>query len=156
MSLKDRLNTANISSKEVEKKEKNQTPKYYESSEIANIETLGVIDNLLIDDEINSIHVNGARNITMEKNGKKTKSTVVFRDNVQLENLIRKNAQNIGFEIDEEKPYISFNYKDGINVKATLPPLSSSANIFVKCYKEKFASLCGINFIPNKDFILFI
>ena len=141
MSLKDRLNTTNISNKEVEKKEKNQAPKYYESSEIANIETLGVIDNLLIDDEINSIHVNGARNITIEKNGKKTRSTVVFRDNVQLENLIRKNAQNIGIEIDEEKPYINFNYKDGVNVQATLPPLSSSANIFVKCYKEKFASL---------------
>lgn len=141
MSLKDRLNTPNNQNKEFEEKKNNQAPKYYESEKIAQIDTLGILDNLFVDDDINSIYVNGAKNIYIEKNGKKNKITTTFRDNVQLENLIRRNAQNIGIEIDESKPLIKFNHKEGINVLATLPPLSSSANIYIKCYKDKHATI---------------
>ncbi len=141
MSLKDRLNTANKTNTEKAIKKESQTPKYFESNEIANIETLGILENLLIDDELNSIYVNGAKNIYIERNGKHSKSTLSFRDNVQLENLIRKNAQNIGIEIDEKNPYIKFNHKKGINVLSTLPPLSNQANIFIKCYKDKHANI---------------
>ena len=140
MSLKDRLNTIKTKSENLTKKE-NQLPKYYESSEIANIETLGILENLFVDDDLNSIYVNGAKNVYIEKNGKHSKSTLSFRDNVQLENLIRKNAQNVGIEIDEINPFIKFNHKKGINVQATLPPLSNPANIFIKCYKDKHASI---------------
>ena len=122
MSLKDRLNTIKTKSENLTKKE-NQLPKYYESSEIANIETLGILENLFVDDDLNSIYVNGAKNVYIEKNGKHSKSTLSFRDNVQLENLIK------------------FNHKKGINVQATLPPLSNPANIFIKCYKDKHASI---------------
>ena len=141
MSLKDRLNTSNKITKEAENKKEEQTPKYYESSEIANVDTLGIIDTLLIDDDLNSIHVSGAKNIYLERNGKKIKSNTFFRDNVQLENLIRKNALNVGIEPDETNPFISFNYKEGINVAASLPPLSTPANIFIKCYKDKHATI---------------
>ncbi len=137
MSLKDRLHNT----KQVERKEEQQQVQYYQNSEIASkIDSLGVIDTFLADDELNSIYVNGAKDIYIERNGKIHKSTSSFRDNVQLINVIKKYAQNIGYKIDEKNPYIKFNHKLGINVSATLPPLSSCAVMFVKCYKDKHAS----------------
>ncbi len=140
MSLKDRLNTNNKTNTQKDN-EKNEIPKYFETSEIANIETLGILENLFIDDDLNSIYVNGPKNIYVERNGKYSKSTLSFRDNVQLENIIKRNAQNVGYEIDDKNPFIKFNHKKGINVQATLPPLSVPANIFIKCYKDKHANI---------------
>ncbi len=138
MSLKDRLHTTQ---KQNEKKEENEQIQYYQNSSIAaQIDSLGVLDNFFADDELNSIYVNGAKNIYIERKGRTHKSTSSFRDNVQLENLIKKYAQNIGYKIDEKNPYIKFNHKLGINVVATLPPLSSNAVMFVKCYKDKHAN----------------
>ncbi len=140
MSLKDRLNAQNSMLK-VEEKQK-QEPKYYPTSEISKqFASLGILDSLLEDENINSIFVNGAKNIYINKNNRIHKSTSTFRDSVQIENLIKKYAQNIAFEIDEKKPIISFNHELGVNIKATLPPLSDNPCIFVKCYREKFASL---------------
>lgn len=141
MSLKDRLQANNRQVVPTSKKEEEQ-PKYYQSNDAAQqLDSLGVLDALLIDDDINSIYVNGAKNIYINRKGKTHKSTTTYRDNVQLENIIKKNAQNIGIEIDEKNPYISFNHKEGINITATLPPLSSTGTIFIKCYKDKFATL---------------
>ena len=138
MSLKDRLNTT---TKLNEIKEEKEPVQYYQNDSIAqNIVSLGVIDTFLADDELNSIYVNGAKNIYIERNNKTHKSTTTYRDNVQLENLIKKYAQNIGYKIDEQNPYIKFNHKLGINVVATLPPLSSNATMYVKCYKDCHAS----------------
>ena len=138
MSLKDRLNTT---TKLNEIKEEKEPVQYYQNDSIAqNIVSLGVIDTFLADDELNSIYVNGAKNIYIERNNKTHKSTTTYRDNVQLENLIKKYVQNIGYKIDEQNPYIKFNHKLGINVVATLPPLSSNATMYVKCYKDCHAS----------------
>lgn len=139
MSLKDRLNTSktNTPLKAIQ-----EEPRYYESSDIANNSaSLGVIDVILADEELNSIYVNGAKNIYVEKNGKVHKSASVYRDNVQLENTIKRNAQHQGVELDDINPYIKFNYEKGINVSATLPPLSNNAVMFIKCYRDKFANL---------------
>ena len=83
MSLKDRLNSvANKQNTIIE--EIKQQPKYYESSEMANnIDSLGVIDTLFADDELNAIYISGAKNIYIEKKGKLHKSTTTYRDNVQ-------------------------------------------------------------------------
>ena len=83
MSLKDRLNTT---TKLNETKEEKEPVQYYQNDSIAqNIVSLGVIDTFLADDELNSIYVNGAKNIYIERNNKTHKSTTTYRDNVQLE-----------------------------------------------------------------------
>ena len=96
MSLKDRLkstaNNQNVIAQEI----KQQQPKYYESNEAANkIGSLGAIDTLFIDDELNSIYISGAKNVYVERKGKSYKSTTNYRDNVQLENLIKKSNGDI-------------------------------------------------------------
>ena len=139
MSLKDRLNT--VQKQQIKETKKEEQPKYYKSEQEAQLDTLGAIDTFLANDDLNSIFVSGAKNIYLERRGKTTKSTSTFRDNVQLENLIKKIAQNEGIELDEQTPFFKFNYKIGVNVLATLPPLSNIASLFIKCYKDKHATI---------------
>ncbi len=139
MSLKDRLNTSNKNSIQDE-----QEPRYYESDIIAKQITLGVLDEILIDSDINAIYVNDSKNIYIQKRGIVYKSSKSFRDNVQLLNMIKKNAKDTGLELSENNPYITFMHKPGIKVSATIPPLSSNVCVYVKCYQDKFASLQAI------------
>lgn len=140
MSLKDRLNSTQQQNTQSQTKQEQQ-PKYYTSEVEANIDTLGALDTILADDDINSVFVSGAKNIYLEKKGKIHKSTTTFRDNVQLENMLKKIASNEGVEFDEYNPYFNFNHKLGINICATIPPLSNIPTLFIKCYKDKFATL---------------
>ena len=136
LSLKDRLNTQNTNSaKLAELKETITSAQYYTTSDEANnTVTLGVLDNLIKDDDIHAIFVNGAKNIFIERKSKVHRSTTTFRDEIQLENIIKKFALN-------EEDFIKFNYKTGINITATLPPLTNVSTIYVKCYNDKFATL---------------
>ena len=140
MSLKDRLGSQNKTIVNIEKK--SQELKYYPTSEISQaVDSLGEIDTLFADDEINTISVMGAKNVFIERKGKRSKISLTYRDNVRLENIIRKNAKFHGVKFDETHPYIEFSHKTGINVFAALPPLSNVATMIIKCYKDKFASI---------------
>ena len=133
MSLKDRLASSS---------DKQQQVKYYRTSEeFHEINSLGVLDELLKDEDVNSIYVNGAKSVYVERKGKLQKSNKFFRDNVQLENIIRRNALDIGFELDNLNPYFEFYKEEGVRVCASLPPLSNPASIYVKCYHDKYATI---------------
>ena len=139
MSLKDRLNT--VQKQQIKETKKEEQPKYYKTEQEAQLDTLGAIDTILANDDLNRIFLSIAKNIYIKHREKTTKSTSTFRDNVQLENLIKKIAQNEGVELDEQAPFFKFNYKTGVNVLATLPPLSNVASLFIKCYKDKHATI---------------
>ena len=142
MSLKDRLNTAQKPTPvQVAIEQQKEQPKYYATEKEAQVDNLGILDTLLADDEINNIFVSGAKNIFINKKGKARKSTSTFRDNVQLINILKKIAQNQGVTLDEKSSFLKFNYALGINATATLPPLSNVATLFIKCYKDKHATL---------------
>lgn len=140
MSLKDRLSNQAKAVINIEKKE--QEPAYFQSSEASQgVDTLGEIDSLFVDDDISSISVMGAKNIFIERKGKKSKISLQYRDNVRLENILRKNAKYNGCEFDEKHPFAEFSFRQGINVSATLPPLSNVATMIIKYYKDKFGNL---------------
>lgn len=143
MSLKDRLNTVNTQNPKTKPTIKKETeePKYYESDMIAKHISLGVIDEILIDTEIDSIYVNGAKNIFIEKRGVIHKSQKTFRDNVQLLNLIKKTAKESGVLLDEKNPVATFNHNIGTKVTVTVPPITSSVSMVIKTYKDKFSNL---------------
>lgn len=140
MSLKDRLasKTPLFLKDKVELGQK----KELDLPKVDSITTFGAIDTLLIDEDLNSIYVNGAKSVYVERNGKINKSTKVYRDNVQLENIARKiiSDYQLNFKNEEELSF-SFNYKEGVNFTLTIPPLTNNVTISVKCYNDKFATL---------------
>jgi len=142
MSLKDRLNTQSksilnnelINSKALEKEDAaDGIPPV--------VEGLGILDAFFVDENLNSIYVSSAKNIYVERKGIVHKSTSTFRDNVQLTNLIKKSAAKAGVEFIESSPYLNFNYREGINVSATLPPISDIPIMFIKSYQDSNATI---------------
>lgn len=139
MSLKDRL--ISQQKKIAHTIIKEEQPQYYTTNKDSQANTLGILEALFLDDDLSNIFVSGAKNIYVEKKNKIHKSTATFKDNVQLENIIKKIAQNSNVVIDESNPYFKFNYEPGINVTATFPPLSNVVSLFIKCYKDKHSNL---------------
>lgn len=84
----------------------------------------GPLDPLLEDPSISDILVNGAKNIYVEKNGKLYKTSIVFKDNNHLKNIIERIVSKIGRRIDEKSPMVDARLADGSRVNAIIPPLA--------------------------------
>ncbi len=144
MSLRDRFkSTQKISNSKI-KQETSQTQQvqyYATSSDANNSDSLGFIDTILFDDDLNSVFISGARNVYIERNGKTHKSTSTYRDNVQLENLIKKLSLNNGIDIENEGYEAKFNHRPGINILSTIAPLSNVPSLYIKVYNDKHANI---------------
>lgn len=141
MSLRERLgNKIKTDEELIESIDSNV--EYYENNEVAKtINSLGVVENLLTDSSLNAIYILGAHDIYVERKGKVNKTTLAYRDDIQLDSIIRRLAQKNNVEIDEENPIVTFKYRPGIIVRAVLSPISNPINVTIKCYKDKFSSL---------------
>ncbi len=84
----------------------------------------GPLYPLLEDPTISDILVNGAKNIYVEKNGKLYKTSIVFKDNNHLKNIIERIVSKIGRRIDEKSPMVDARLADGSRVNAIIPPLA--------------------------------
>ena len=84
----------------------------------------GPLDPLLEDPNISDILVNGAENVYIEKNGKLYKTSVVFKDNEHLKNIIERIVSRVGRRIDEKSSMVDARLPDGSRVNAIIPPLA--------------------------------
>ncbi len=84
----------------------------------------GPLDPLLDDPNISDILVNGAKNVYIEKNGKLYKTSVTFKDNEHLKNIIERIVSKVGRRIDEKSPMVDARLQDGSRVNAIIPPLA--------------------------------
>lgn len=84
----------------------------------------GPLDPLLEDPSISDILVNGAKSVYVERNGKLYKTSVVFKDNNHLKNIIERIVSKIGRRIDEKSPMVDARLADGSRVNAIIPPLA--------------------------------
>ncbi len=85
---------------------------------------LGPLEDLLRDDDITEIMVNGANQIYIEKKGKLHLTDKRFLDEDQLKNVINRIVAPLGRRIDESMPYVDARLKDGSRVNAIIPPIS--------------------------------
>lgn len=84
----------------------------------------GPLDPLLSDPSVSDILVNGAKNVYVEKNGKLYKTSVTFKDNYHLKNIIERIVSKVGRRIDEKSPMVDARLPDGSRVNAIIPPLA--------------------------------
>ncbi|MGH1468897.1 MAG: ATPase, T2SS/T4P/T4SS family [Bdellovibrionales bacterium] len=85
---------------------------------------LGALENLLADDSVSEIMVNGAEKIFVEKDGRVQLSKSRFTSNQQLRNVIERIVTPIGRRIDEKTPYCDARLADGSRVNAVIEPLA--------------------------------
>jgi pilus assembly protein CpaF len=85
---------------------------------------LGPLEMLLKDNSISDILINGPKAIYVERRGKMEKSSVQFRDNNHLMQIIDRIVSKVGRRVDEVCPMVDARLPDGSRVNAIIPPLA--------------------------------
>ncbi|WP_377827438.1 CpaF family protein [Bradyrhizobium lupini] len=84
----------------------------------------GPLRQLLLDQTINDIMINGPSNVYVERSGKLERVAVRFRDNDHITAVAQKIAAQVGRRVDESSPMVDCRLPDGSRVNIILPPLA--------------------------------
>ena len=109
---------------------------------------LGPLEELLADETVSEIMVNGPEKVYIERNGKLQLSDCQFTDDASVLAVIERIVAPLGRRIDESQPYVDARLQDGSRVNAIIAPLAlSGPTITIR----KFAK----NALTPEDFIRF-
>jgi len=85
---------------------------------------LGPLEDLLADESITEIMVNGPDQIYVERNGRLELSGKSFMDEESVMAIIERIVAPLGRRVDESQPYVDARLSDGSRVNAIIHPLS--------------------------------
>jgi pilus assembly protein CpaF len=85
---------------------------------------LGPLEILLKDATVSDILINGPKNVYVERRGKMEKTSVTFRDNPHLLQIIDRIVSKVGRRVDETCPMVDARMFDGSRFNAIIPPLA--------------------------------
>ncbi len=88
---------------------------------------LGPLQPLLDDPSVEEIIINGPQRVFVISHGHKHLSDVVFEDDDQLLQLIRRAIGPLGRRLDEASPMVDARLSDGSRLNAVIPPLTSGS-----------------------------
>src|ERR1700746_3205369 len=84
---------------------------------------LGPLEQLLKDPNVSDILVNRYDRVYVEKAGKLELTTLSFKDNIHLMQIIERIVSRVGRRVDESSPMVDARLTDGSHVNAIIPPL---------------------------------
>ena len=93
------------------------------------IKGLGVIEELLDDDTITEIMVNGAKNIFIERYGTIEKIDSEIESEEKLNDIVQQIVGDTNRRVNESTPIVDTRLKDGSRVNVVLPPISLDGTI---------------------------
>jgi pilus assembly protein CpaF len=85
---------------------------------------LGPLESLLGDPTISDILVNTYSSVYVERQGRLEQTSVVFKDNRHLMQIIDKIVSAVGRRVDESSPMVDARLADGSRVNVIIPPLA--------------------------------
>jgi len=85
---------------------------------------LGPLEMLLKEPTVSEIMINGPKNVFIEHGGKLEKTSVTFRDDKHLMQIIDRIVSKVGRRVDEVCPMVDARLPDGSRVNAIIPPLA--------------------------------
>ncbi len=85
---------------------------------------LGPLEDLLADESVTEIMVNGPNQIYVERDGRLERTERSFFDDSSVQAIIERIVSPIGRRIDESQPYVDARLKDGSRVNAIIAPLA--------------------------------
>lgn len=88
------------------------------------IRRLDVLQELLEDDTITEIMVNGPEHIFVERDGRLTDSGKRFQSQERLENVIQQIVSKVNRVVNESTPIVDVRLLDGSRVNVVLPPVA--------------------------------
>ena len=103
---------------------------------------LGPLEQLLADDGVTDIMVNGPNQVYVERKGKLELTDVVFRDNAHVMSIATRIVTQVGRRIDESTPLVDARLQDGSRVNIIAPPLAiDGASISIRKFSKKGITL---------------
>jgi len=84
----------------------------------------GPLEILLKEQGVADIMINGPKNVFIEKHGRIQKSSVTFRDNQHLLQILDRIVSRVGRRVDETSPMVDARLPDGSRLNAIIPPLA--------------------------------
>ena len=85
---------------------------------------IGPIEPLMRDPTVSDILVNGPREVYVERRGKLERTSLQFRDDAHLLQIIERIVSKVGRRVDESSPMVDARLPDGSRVNAIIPPLA--------------------------------
>ena len=99
---------------------------------------LGPLEELLDDDSVTEIMVNGPDKVYVERHGKLELSDCQFTDDASVLAVIERIVAPLGRRIDESQPYVDARLPDGSRVNAIIAPLAlSGPTITIRKFAKK-------------------
>ena len=95
----------------------------------SSIRGLGIMDEILADDSITEVMINGPDHIFVEHAGRLYRLNKKFDNERQLEDIIQKIVGKAGKEVNQANPIVDTRLPDGSRVNVVLPPVSLSGPI---------------------------
>ncbi|MBQ1346068.1 MAG: CpaF family protein, partial [Kiritimatiellae bacterium] len=99
---------------------------------------LGPLEELLADDTVSEIMVNGPHKVYIERKGKLQLSDCQFTDDQSVLSVIERIIAPLGRRCDESQPYVDARLADGSRVNAIIAPLAlSGPTITIRKFSKK-------------------
>lgn len=103
---------------------------------------LGIIDALLMDDDISEIMINGKDNIFIEERGKVIKTDLSFESTEELEEVIRYIASQVHREINEMNPIVDARLEDGSRINGVYKNIAINGPILtIRKFKKDYITM---------------
>lgn len=83
----------------------------------------GVLQSLLDDPAVTDILVNGPAAVFVERDGRLERTTLKFRDERELSDLVYRIAASVGRELTIERPFVDARMRDGSRANAVVAPV---------------------------------
>lgn len=91
---------------------------------VSSIRGFGLLDEIIKDDTITEVMINGPDNIFIEQNGKLFKLDKQFESQRRLEDIIQRIVGLAGREVNQANPICDTRLPDGSRVNVVLPPIA--------------------------------
>lgn len=88
------------------------------------IRGLGLLDDIMNDENITEIMINGPDDIFIEKSGRIQKLDGAFESEKKLEDIIQRIVGTAGREVNQANPIVDTRLKNGSRVNVVMPPIS--------------------------------
>ena len=93
------------------------------------IRGLGVLGQIIADEEITEVMINGYQDIFVEKAGRLKKLENHFESRQELETIITKFVSQAGRVVNESEPIVDTHLEDGSRVNVVMPPIALNGPI---------------------------
>lgn len=120
----------------------NEEFEYAKQRLLSEIAGLGPLDELMADERISDILVNGYQEIFVEVGGELKATSISFYHDNHLQNIVHRILAKTNGRVDRVLPYANTRLEDGSRVNIVIPPASpEGTTVSIRRFNRKFFSL---------------